>query len=112
MPSVAIEVLSADRRLASRLMGVGNLVPGARREVHSGALLVFEGDKSKRPPGSAAYAFSLEFGSEAVAAAAANWMWSQLQGHAAELRVDGEDVPVQHGAIKDALLAAADRSAD
>jgi hypothetical protein len=107
MPTVGFEVRSADRRLPSLLMGVGQVVPGARREVHSGALLVFEGGRARRPPAAAVYAFSLEFGSEAVAAAASNWMWSQLQGHAAALRVGGEDVPVQHGAIKAALLAAA-----
>lgn len=112
MPSVGFEVRSADRRLPALLMGVGNVARGARREVHSGALLVFEGGRTNRAPRPGVYAFSIEFGSDAVAAAAANWMWSQLQGHTAQLRVGGEDVPVQHGAIKAAFLAAVGRAAD
>jgi hypothetical protein len=92
MPSVGFEVRSADRRLPALLMGVGHVAP-------------------RRAPRPGVYAFSLEFGSDAVAAAAANWMWSQLQGHAARLRVGGEDVPVHHGAIKAAFLAAVGRAA-
>ena len=108
MASVSLEVASADAGLMARLAGSAGPVPGAVHEVNSGALLVYEGRRSDPgATGTEAHAFQLEFGTPNVAAAAANWLWSQLHGHAAELRVAGEEVPVDHVAIKAALLNAA-----
>jgi hypothetical protein len=107
MPAVDLEVLTDDPALVSRLAGPQGLVAGAAQTVNSGALLIFDGPAAEGEERVAAYAFRLEFGTPNVAAAAANWLWSQLQGHAVELRVQGQEVAVHHAAIKDALLQAA-----
>jgi hypothetical protein len=52
--------------------------------------------------------FVVEFATANAAAVVANWLWNTLHGHAASLRVGTDDVPIQNGAIKRALLAAAE----
>ena len=105
MPSVPLEIATLDGALIARLAGPGGLQPGAVHTVHSGALLEYVGPSGTSAEGPA-HEFRLEFGTPNVAAAAANWLWSTLHGHAAALRVAGEDVPIHHGAIKAALLLA------
>jgi hypothetical protein len=106
MAVVDLEVATADPALIARLAGPQGMVPGAAHTVHSGALLVYRGT-SDRAVGTPAYKFRVEFGTPNVAAAAANWLWSQLHGHAAELRVAGHEVPLHHAALKAAMLDAA-----
>jgi hypothetical protein len=107
MPAVDFEVATADDALIARLAGPQGAVPGAMHAVTSGALLVYEGPSAESAEGTPAHVFSVEFGTPNVAAAAANWLWSQLQGHVASVRVADQEVPVQHAAIKAALLDAA-----
>jgi hypothetical protein len=105
MPSVPIEIATFDAGLIARLAGPQGARPGAEHTVHSGALLVYVGPAGTLD-GTPAYDFRLEFGTPNVAAAAANWLWSALHGHAAVLRVDGEEVPIHHAAMKTAFLLA------
>lgn len=107
MPVVAFEVATEDAMLIARLAGPQGPVPGAMHAVTSGALLVYQGLAAEAVDGTPAYLFRVEFGTPNVAATAANWLWSQLQGHVLTVRVGDLDVPVHHAAIKAALLAAA-----
>ena len=107
MPAVGFEVATDDTNLIARLAGPHGPVPGAMQQVPSGALLVYEGLAERTPDGTPAHAFTLEFGTPNVAATAANWLWSQFQGHAVSVRVAGTEVPLHHAALKDALLGAA-----
>jgi hypothetical protein len=108
MPSVPIEIATLDAALIARLAGPDGALPGAVHVVNSGALLEYVGPSGTGDEGAGpAHEFRLEFGTPNVAAAAANWLWSSIHGHAAALRVAGEEVPIHHGAIKAALLLAA-----
>lgn len=108
MPVVPLEIATTDETLVAVLVGPQGLTPGSGVEISSGALLVYDGrERGRERGGAAAHAFRLEFGTPNVAAVAANWLWSRLHGHAADLRVAGMDVPLDHVAIKAALLAAA-----
>ena len=107
MPAIDFEVATADEALISRLAGPQGAIPGAQHAITSGALLTYEGPAAEAPDGTPAYVFSVEFGTPNVAATAANWLWSQLQGHVVQVRVDDLEVPVHHAALKAALLSAA-----
>jgi hypothetical protein len=52
------------------------------------------------------YEFGAQFNSDAAAAIMANRLWRELRSSGAALEIDGEAVPVQHGAIKEALVSA------
>lgn len=106
MPTAPLEVVTVDASVVARLMGVAAPTPGLRRQVQSGAVLLFIGP-GRGEAGGGSYELEAEYGSPNVAAALANWLWSQLHGHVSVLRVAGEEVPLQHAAIKEALLAAA-----
>jgi hypothetical protein len=106
MPAVDFEVATDDETLVALLAGPQGPVPGALHAITSGAVLAYKGPRAARG-GMPEYVFLLEFGTPNVAAAAANWLWSQLHGHAVSIRVADMEVPLHHAALKDALLAAA-----
>ena len=107
MPAIDFEVATEDEALIARLAGAQGAVAGAMHAITSGALLVYEGLAGDDVEGAAVHVFRVEFGTPNVAATAANWLWSQLQGHVLSVRVAGEDVPMHHAALKAALLDAA-----
>jgi hypothetical protein len=107
MPAVDFEVATDDEALVARLAGPQGSVPGAAHGITSGAVLIYLGPPAKSSDGMPAHVFRVEFGTPNVAATAANWLWSQLQGHVLSVRVDGLDVPMHHAALKAALLDAA-----
>ena len=108
MPAVPIEIATADESLVALLLAPESVATGATRELSSGALLSYDGRLgADGATGAPVHGFRLEFATPNVAAVAANWLWSQLHGHAAELRIAGAQVPMNHAAIKAALLEAA-----
>lgn len=107
MPAVPIEIATADHGLVALLLAPASVGAGATRELAGGALLSYDGPVGGAGANGAVHGFRLDFGTPNVAAVAANWLWSQLHGHAAELRVAGAPVRMNHAAIKAALLEAA-----
>jgi hypothetical protein len=104
---VDFRLITHDPDVPFRLMGTRTLLPGARRYIHSGGALVFRGplrDARGSRPG--VYAFSVQFGSESAAALVANRMWTDLLGLGARLEIGGEEIPLDHTAIREALLGA------
>ena len=106
MPFAAISIASIDRTIPRRLMGAG-AQPGASREIHNAGLLLFQGTSAGVVGALNQHRFLVEFGTENAAAAVANWLWSSLHGRATTLSIGDVDVPIQNGAIKRALIAAA-----
>jgi hypothetical protein len=105
MPAAPLSIATIDQTVPFRLMGA-HPRPGSTREIHNAGVLLYQGESSR---GSALnrYRFVVEFGSDNAAGAMANWLWTELHGHASALKIGEDDVPVQHAAIKRALLAAA-----
>ena len=110
MPAAPLSIATIDSTVPVRLMGV-QPHPGLTREIHNAGVLLFQGEASH---GSALnrYHFLVEFGTENAAGAIANWLWTELHGHASTLKIGDEDVPLQNSAIKRALLAAAQTTAE
>ena len=106
MPYTAISIASIDANLPGRLMGTSPR-PGSSREIHNAGVLRFEGSSASELGGANEHRFLVQFGSENSAAALANWLWSTLHGRVTTLSIGDEDVPIQNGAIKRALIAAA-----
>jgi hypothetical protein len=106
MPAVDLEIATEDDALIARLAGPQGAVPGTLHAITSGALLAYEGPAAAAPDGTPAHVFRLEFGTPNVAATAANWLWSQLQGHVVTVSVAGQEVPMHHAALKSAMLDA------
>jgi hypothetical protein len=104
---ITLRVIAVDPEVPFQVMGTRTLLPGLRRHIHNGGVLLYRG--SARPPSrgeAAVYEFVAQFGSDNAAAILANRLWSDLHGLAATLEIDGAVVEIQNGAIKDALLAA------
>jgi hypothetical protein len=88
-------------------MAKRSLTPGARRYIHNGGILVFRGALTEPTATSeGVYELSAQFGSESGAVMIANRLFSDLRGAAAALEIDGLDVPIRNGAIKEGLLRA------
>jgi hypothetical protein len=107
MPVTNFAITSIDPGLPRRLLGV-NAEPETAREIHNAGVVLYRGASNVSVSGRMRHAFTVEFGSENAAGAVANWMWTALHGHVSTLDIGGEDVPVQNGAIKRALLVHAD----
>jgi hypothetical protein len=107
MPTAACSIASIDATIPQRLFGRA-VRPGSRREVHNAGILLFEGTSRSNHGGAPVveHRFFVEFGSENGAAVVANWLWNCLHGHATALKVGDDEVPIQNGAIKRALIAA------
>jgi hypothetical protein len=101
-------LVSLDPDVPFRLMATRTLVPGARRYIHNGGVIVYHGARrDARGATAGVYEFSAQFGSDAAAALMANRMWSDLLGLGARLEIGGVEVPLDHVAIRDAILSAA-----
>lgn len=101
---VRFRIETLDPLLPLDIMATHTLAPGLRRLVYNGGVIVYEG--SARAPSAKApgiYDFSAQFGSEVEAAVMANKLWTALHGRGARLLVNGTEVPIANGAIKDAL---------
>jgi hypothetical protein len=102
--AVRMRLQSVNPEVPLRAMATRTLVPGLVRQIHNGGVLRYEGARETR--NGTAYDLLAQFGSENAAAVMANTLWSDLHGLGLSLWIEGEEVPVEHGAIKDALLAA------
>lgn len=107
MPCAAISIASIGMTIPQRLMGPGAR-PGTRREIHNAGVLLFEGSSATRLGAITQHRFIVEFGTANAAGAMANWLWSTLHHSVTKLSIGDDEVPVQNGAIKRALLAAAE----
>jgi hypothetical protein len=104
---VHVRLETVDPAAPLRLMATRTLVPGQRRRIKEGGVLVYE--RTVRNPSASdlgAYDFLAQFGSENTAGLMANTLWNDLHGLGARLLVEGEEVALNNAAIKDALLAA------
>jgi hypothetical protein len=106
MPYTAILISSIDMAIPHKLMGAPPS-PGASREIHHAGVVLFEGTTPPNGGALSHHHFLVEFGTENAAAVLANWLWSTLHGHASTLVIGNQKVPIQNGAIKQALIAAA-----
>ena len=106
MPNAAISIATIDDGIVRRLVGVG-AKPGVSRVVHNAGVVRFEGSSSGPDEPWDRHRFIVEFGTENAAGVLANWLWSVLHSHASSLIIGDDEVPIQNGAIKRALIAAA-----
>jgi hypothetical protein len=107
---VPMRLETVDPAAPLRLMATRTLTPGQTRRIKEGGVLVYE-RTVRTPSGSTpgVYEFVAQFGSENAAGLMANTLWNDLHGLGARLLVDGDEVALNNGAIKDALLAAQTR---
>jgi hypothetical protein len=104
---VTLEVDSLNPELPFVVMASRTTSPGARRLVHNGGSIVYLGPAHRPAPTRAAtYRFRAQYGSPNAAALLANVLWKDLRAMASTVRVDGTEVPIQHSALKKALLGA------
>ena len=106
MPNAAISIATIDAGIVRRLVAVG-AKPGVSREIHNAGVVRFQGSSSGHDGPLDHHRFIVEFGTENAAGVLANWLWSTLHGHASSLTIGDDEVPIQNGAIKRALIAAA-----
>lgn len=105
---VVLTIESLDPEVPLLVMASRTLVPGMRRAIHNGGVLVYRGaSASRRADKPDAYEFVAQFGSDNAAALLANTLWTELHGRGAVLKIGGVEVPIQNAAIKDALTAGA-----
>jgi hypothetical protein len=102
---IRVRIESLDPELPLRLMTTRTLAPGYKRRVTSGGMLEYRGEirapQAGRP---GVYEFAVQFGSEHGAALLANVLWSELSQAAVAIEIEGTRVPMQPGALRDALL--------
>ena len=104
---VPFTIESLDPEVPLLVMASRTLVPGLRRAIHNGGVLVYRGTStSRRADRPDAYEFVAQFATENAAALLANTLWTELHGRVAVLVIDGVEVPIQNAAIKEALTAA------
>jgi hypothetical protein len=103
MPTAEFSITSADPSLPRRLLGA-EPQPETAREIHNAGMVLYHGSERTTASGRHRHDFSVEFGTENSAGVVANWMWTALHGHVSSLEIGGDEVPVQNGAIKRALL--------
>jgi len=104
---VQLRIETVDPAVPFRVMAARTLVPGQRRQIFEGGVLVFR--RTVRAPsteGPGQYDLIAQFGSDNAAAVMANTLWNDLHGMGARILVAGEEVPMTNAAIKEALLGA------
>ena len=105
--TVAFRVRSLDPEVPFRVMATPTVVPGVRRQVYNGGVIVYlrTVDPALRNM-PRIHEFLVQFGSENAAGILANRLWSDLQGTGATLEIGRVEVRMQVAAIRDALLTA------
>jgi len=105
--TVAFRIRSFDSEVHFRVMATHNVVPGVRRHVHNGGVIVYvravDPALTNMPR---IHEFLVQLGSENAAGILANRLWSDLQGTGATLEIGRVEVHMQSAAIRDALLMA------
>jgi hypothetical protein len=104
---VQLRLETVDPHVPFRLMAARTLVPGQRRQIFEGGVLMFK--RTVRAPTvdrPGAYDFVAQFGSENAAGIMANTLWNDLHGVGATLEIEGEKVAITNASIKDALVGA------
>jgi hypothetical protein len=104
MPTAEFSITSIDASLPRRLLGV-DAIPATARQIHHAGVVVYHGSETTSLSGRQRHDFTVEFGTENAAGVVANWMWTALHGHVSSLAIGGDEIPVQNGAIKRALIA-------
>jgi hypothetical protein len=99
-----LELTSVDPMVPLKVMSTRTLVPGLQRRIHNGGVIMYERSRADNGAGTT-YELVAQFGSENAAAILANTLWSDLHGMGATLAIEGTEVPLNHSAIKEALLA-------
>lgn len=104
---VHLRLETVDPSVPLRMMATRTLVPGQRRWIKEGGVLVYERMLREPVRGKAgAYNFVAQFGSENAAGLMANTLWNDLHGLGVRLLVEGQEVRMTNASIKDELLAA------
>ena len=104
---VHLRLETVDPTVPLRMMATRTLVPGQRRWIKEGGVLVYERMVREPIRGKAgAYNFVAQFGSENAAGLMANTLWNDLHGLGVRLLVEREEVRMTNASIKDALLEA------
>jgi hypothetical protein len=104
---VQLRIETVDPDVPFRLMAARTLVPGQRRQIFEGGVLVYRRTvRAPSPEDPGEYDFIAQFGSENAAGVMANTLWNDLHGLGARILVGGEEVPMTNAAIKEALLGA------
>ena len=101
--TITLDLETLDPELPARLMLMQPLTPGSGRTV-PGGVMVFQAACLISEAGEpSVYRFILQFGARQAVAAVGNWLFAQLYGTAAALRINGIPVPVGHHNIIAAL---------
>jgi hypothetical protein len=104
--SVPLTIETDDAEIPMRLMASSTLVPGLRRRVVAGAVLIYEASSVTAADEPGLYDFVAQLETDAAAEILADTLSSVLRGADVVLTVDGVDVPIRRTAIAEALLGA------
>lgn len=104
--SVPLAIETDDPEIPMRLMASSTLVPGLRRRIVDGGILIYEASSVSATGEPGIYDFVALLETEAAAEILADTLWSVLRGADAVLTVGGLQVPVRRAAIAEALLGA------
>jgi len=104
--SMPLTIETDDAEIPMRLMASLTLVPGMRRRVVDGAVLIYEASSVTDADEPGLYDFVAQLETDAAAEILADTLWSVLHGADVVLTIDGVDVPVRRSAIAEALLGA------
>jgi hypothetical protein len=105
---VQFSIETLDPEIPIRLMASSTLLPGLRRRILDYGSLVYEGSSVVRSDVPGVYDFVAELTSPTMAPAVLGEMlWNELRGADAILTVEDVEVPIDRGAIKDALTGVA-----
>ena len=101
--TVTMDLQTLDPELPGRLMLLQPLTPGSARTV-PGGVMVFQAACLNSEAGEPSlYRFVIQFGAAQAVAAVGNWLFKELHGTAAALRIGGLPVPIGHHSIIAAL---------
>jgi hypothetical protein len=105
---VCFRVRSVDPAVTFRMMATQTVIPGLRRQVHDGGIIVYvraeEPVLAEMPK---VYEFLAQFRSTYAAALLASRIAADLEGTGAILEIRRVEVPIEVAAIRDALVEAA-----
>src|SRR5262245_38085133 len=105
--TLAFRVRSVDPEVPFRVMATHTVVPGVRRYVHNGGVIIYlraVHPALRNMP--RIHEFLVQFRSENAAGILAHRLWSDLQGTDATLDIGRDDVRMESAAIRHALVIA------